>query len=87
MQRVVLRHRDELWRWGFECIRGYEPRGVRSNHRMPHSNVRTFECSMILYKGLTMGFSLIEEMMKRSIGGDRVAFSCVCTICRRVFRD
>ena len=25
--------------------------------------------------------------MKRSIGGDRVAFSCVCTICRRVFRD
>ena len=26
-------------------------------------------------------------MMKRSAGGERVAFSCVCTICCRVFRD
>ena len=59
--------------------------------------VRTIECHIRMfersnfddftYKRLTMGFSLIGEMMKRSIGGDRVAFSCVCTICRRVFRD
>ena len=25
--------------------------------------------------------------MKRSIGGERVTYLCVCTICRRVFRD
>ena len=46
-----------------------------------HSNARFF------IQRVDDGFLLIVEMMKRNVGGERVALSCVCTICRRVFRD